>query len=58
MLKHICGQCGKTFSTEADYLKHHCQGVSLQPEPLVASPTEKNILAAVRAARRAKQYNA
>jgi hypothetical protein len=66
--KHICGQCGKDFSSELAYLKHLCPasggtprtpGKSVSLKPKVASALEKKILAAVLSTRVIKrQYNA
>lgn len=62
MPKHICGQCAKTFTSEAVYLGHECQVTGytpIQPQHLNTPPkssklTEKNIVAAVRSIRRGK----
>lgn len=66
-VKHICGQCEESFSSELAYLKHLCPASgrtprnleTLSPKTKVASVLEKKILAAVQMARVAKkQYNA
>ena len=66
-IKHICGECSKTFSSELAYLKHQCPvsgGTprnlgALSPKTKAASLLEKKILAAVQVARvTQKQYNA
>ncbi|TSC86763.1 MAG: hypothetical protein G01um101416_617 [Microgenomates group bacterium Gr01-1014_16] len=63
-MKHICGQCTKTFISEIAYLGHLCQTTGytpLQSHP-AAQPkgglklTEKNLVAAVRSIRRAKKH--
>lgn len=66
-IKHICGQCDETFSSELAYLGHLCPASgrtprnleALSPKTEVTSLLEKKILAAVQVARVAKkQYNA
>ncbi|MDO8487700.1 MAG: hypothetical protein Q7S31_00100 [bacterium] len=64
MLKHICGQCNKAFSSEKAYLHHQCpttgstpvQSPLPQTQPKGSKLTEKNIVAAVRTLRQAKQH--
>ncbi len=63
MVKHICGQCTKSFLKESDYLKHNCPAIGGTPKnPGLAgtiyrasSPLEKKILTAVQIARREKR---
>lgn len=31
MLKHLCGQCSKSFRSESAYLKHHCSTTGYSP---------------------------
>ena len=66
-VKHICGQCDETFSSELAYLRHLCPASgrtprnlgALSPKTKAASVLEKKILAAVQIARvTKKQYNA
>jgi hypothetical protein len=66
-IKHVCGQCGKTFASELAYLKHLCPASGGTPRSLgnlsfktrATSAFEKKILAAVQVARvTKKQYNA
>ncbi|OGM57404.1 hypothetical protein A3E46_02180 [Candidatus Woesebacteria bacterium RIFCSPHIGHO2_12_FULL_46_16] len=66
-VKHICGQCDETFTSELAYLNHLCPASgrtprnlgTLSPKTKIASVLEKKILAAVQIARVAKkQYNA
>lgn len=63
MLKHICGQCAKTFASESAYLGHLCQATGYTPlrshptaQPKDLKLTEKNMVAAVRSLRRAKKH--
>ena len=65
-VKHICGQCDETFSSELAYLGHLCPASGRTPRNLgtpssktkAASLLEKKILAAVQMARvTKKQYN-
>lgn len=64
MLNHICGQCTKTFTSEAAYLRHQCQTTGhtpkqpqhLDPAPHSTKSTEKQLLAAVSAIRRSKKH--
>lgn len=73
MLKHLCGQCSKTFKSQSAYLGHRCSVTGCSPkqsEHFSAAPqvvlvkkkisklSESNILAAVTRARKTKQYNA
>ncbi|OGM76382.1 hypothetical protein A2210_01070 [Candidatus Woesebacteria bacterium RIFOXYA1_FULL_40_18] len=84
MLKHLCGQCSKTFRSLSAYLTHHCLATGYSPkhaplqvvitdlkktppfqggEDVIAKKktdklSENDILAAVTAARKAKQRNA
>jgi len=64
MVKHICGQCSKSFSGEPAYLKHNCPvagGTPKSPGLISAtiykapSPLEKKILTAVQIARQEKR---
>ena len=32
MLKHICGQCSKTFKSQSAYLTHHCLTTGYSPK--------------------------
>lgn len=29
--QHVCGQCNKTFATEAEYLDHTCEATGFNP---------------------------
>lgn len=52
-LKHACGQCGQIFSSETEYLRHHC---TLYSAPVaVPKLSENDILAAVLASRQDKK---
>jgi len=64
MVKHICGQCSKSFSSESAYLKHICPVVGGTPKKpgltsstiyRAPSPLEKKILTAVQIARQEKR---
>jgi hypothetical protein len=63
MIKHICGQCEESFSTEAAYLKHNCAAIGGTPKhPGLASiiykapsQLEKKLLSAVQIARQEKK---
>ncbi len=76
-LKHLCGQCSKSFKSQAAYLSHRCAATGYSPkEPQhfeaqthsapqvvlvkkkISKISESNILAAVTAARKAKQRHA
>jgi hypothetical protein len=63
-MKHVCGQCTKSFSDESAYLKHNCPVAGGTPKsPGLASSIiykapsllEKKILTAVQAARQEKR---
>lgn len=32
MVKHICGQCSKTFRNQSAYLAHHCLATGYSPK--------------------------
>lgn len=42
-VKHICGQCSKTFENESDYLIHVCAstGLSLTQGTNIQSPADQ-----------------
>lgn len=63
MVKHICGQCDKKFTSEGNYLKHLCSALR-NPKQAKNTPviyqssgklSEKKILASVRVARRKRK---
>lgn len=65
-MKHICGQCTKSFSKESDYLTHKCPifggtpkspGLGSSTIYKAPSPLEKKILVAVQMARQEKRNN-
>ncbi len=66
-IKHVCGQCNKTFVSELAYSKHFCPAFGITPRKLGSFlpqkrfdlVLEKKILEAVQATRLTKkQYNA
>jgi len=55
MLKHICGQCQKSFTSEQAYLLHAPVHSPIPAPAPKAKLTEKALLSAVRLARRARR---
>jgi predicted nucleic acid-binding Zn-ribbon protein len=39
-MNHICGQCGKKFATEKDYLGHVCEKTGVTPRTLRTSEAD------------------